>query len=213
MHAETCVSSCREVYEPVCASDNKTYDNECFFQYKKCSTKDETLTIVAKGECSSASGSSASECPKACPTIWDPVCGSDGKSYSSECHLKIAACKEKTLTLASKGECASSSGSGSVEECPKNCQEIYKPVCGSDGKTYSNECELSIATCNDPSITLSSEGECVDDSESGTGSGSTTVTPITTTATPVPSTTNAGAPLAMQVAASVIVAAAASFVL
>ena len=31
--------------------------------------------------------------------------------------------------------------------CPDNCFEIYEPVCGSDGNSYSNECELKSQRC------------------------------------------------------------------
>nr|XP_045585769.1 turripeptide OL11-like [Procambarus clarkii] len=35
-----------------------------------------------------------------------------------------------------------------TSRCPKFCQEIYRPVCGSDGVTYDNDCYLRIAACN-----------------------------------------------------------------
>lgn len=51
----------------------------------------------------------------------------------------------------------------SVSGCqPKPCTRIYHPVCGSDGKTYNNECMMENAACiSNKDITKVHEGRCV----------------------------------------------------
>ncbi|XP_017062262.1 serine protease inhibitor Kazal-type 1-like [Drosophila ficusphila] len=41
-------------------------------------------------------------CP--CPRIYNPVCGSDGVTYSNQCEFDCNA-KEKAITLAKQGPC------------------------------------------------------------------------------------------------------------
>ena len=46
-------------------------------------------------------------------------------------------------------------------KCPQACPKIYRPVCGSDGKTYPNECVLKVNACvNEENITVVHEGSC-----------------------------------------------------
>ncbi|XP_066278939.1 thrombin inhibitor rhodniin-like [Branchiostoma lanceolatum] len=114
-------------------------------------------------------------CPDMCPFNYNPVCGSNGETYSNECSLKVHACQlgdDMELTMVSKGECPEmvSRTEPAVENrnavCVagrRGCPRIYKPVCGSDKHTYPNECEL----CRKMSeaavrteIRIRHEGEC-----------------------------------------------------
>ena len=48
-----------------------------------------------------------SDCPGVCKFKWDPVCGTDGKTYPNIGCLEVAACKpgNKDLAVAYKGKC------------------------------------------------------------------------------------------------------------
>ncbi|XP_013126960.1 SPARC-related modular calcium-binding protein 1 isoform X2 [Oreochromis niloticus] len=45
------------------------------------------------------------DCGITCSRTGKPVCGSDGRSYDTNCELQKARCKDKTLTLAHRGRC------------------------------------------------------------------------------------------------------------
>ncbi|KAG9408849.1 hypothetical protein AC1031_020694 [Aphanomyces cochlioides] len=155
-------------------------------------------------------GAAIAQCEIACIQVLDPVCASDGKTYSSACDLKIAACTTKqNLTVVSKGECQGTAG----VNCTKLCTEELKPHCATNGVTYNNQCELDKASCRDPSIKFVSLGQCTSNSSTiispnATEAAKTTIAP--TTAAPSPTSTvksTAGALVSSTVTVVVMAAA------
>ncbi|GMF22102.1 unnamed protein product [Phytophthora lilii] len=94
-------------------------------------------------------------CDVICPTKYEPVCGSDGVTYTNDCAFSIAQCKTTDLALSAVGQCAGgsvassaeSSKGGSAAVCPDACLDVYDPVSDESGKTYSNECYMRMEKC------------------------------------------------------------------
>ena len=151
---------CVEIYQPVCASDNKTYGNKCELENAQCKNKE--LKAVRDGACEStpsmapvlvAAAAPADACMKACPRNTAPVCGSDGKTYSNKCMFEIAQCETKSLKLVREGRC-------DLTMCKTACPKNISYVCGSDGVTYANECLFKNAQCDNISLKIARQGQC-----------------------------------------------------
>ncbi|KAF4018543.1 hypothetical protein G4228_009925 [Cervus hanglu yarkandensis] len=179
---------CDGAYRPVCAHDGHTYDNDCWRQQAECQQQ---RSIPAKhqglcdrcGQCRFGALCEAETgrcvCPSECVASAQPVCGSDGHTYASECELHVHACTHQiSLHVASAGPCQTCGDTvcafGAVCSagrcvCPRCERPPPGPVCGSDGVTYGSSCELREAACQQQTqIEEARAGPC-EQAECGSG--------------------------------------------
>lgn len=77
-------------------------------------------------------GSTACECPLAeeCPDVNDPVCGTNGKTYESECKLKAESCAEGSdVTTKHNGVCGMKITSQNVLSLTCSLYRYYYVLC------------------------------------------------------------------------------------
>lgn len=146
-----CPDFCPDHYDPVCGSDQVTYDNDCRLRSVACTNRQ--LKKVHDGPCVIKT-----QCLELCLATFDPVCGTDGKTYINSCYLEAETCKNPHLNLRVdfNGQCEEKI------QCPEICYALHDPVCGTDGKTYSNSCYLEVEACKNPhlNLTVDYKGEC-----------------------------------------------------
>ena len=182
--AEDCNKKCHKNVDMVCVNGKRAFSNMCIMRVMHCVQKFE-IQSYEKGPCpsdapqvettksdkiedksSAVEKEEGSECPNnGCSREdFQEVCGTNGVTYLNECFLRQLACQyDSQLKVKHQGKCE---GNGNEpddrRDCPPaRCTKVLRPVCASDGKSYTNDCVFEAQNlCTGGNMKIIHKGYC-----------------------------------------------------
>ncbi|CAI5705489.1 hypothetical protein KXD40_000018 [Peronospora effusa] len=175
--ASLCPDVCRDIYDPVSDENGTIYTNDCFMQMAQCNDTKKDVDIQAEykklymrlfkalfhGDSTDDDSFSEESLSSSAVAITSTKSTTAGMLRTME----TSSASDSDIGSLYEDESNDSIGSGSsspTTKCINTCLDIYSPVCGSDGVSYINVCQLELAACKNPKLNIvrTNEDNCAD---------------------------------------------------
>ncbi|KAL4218826.1 hypothetical protein ACF0H5_021414 [Mactra antiquata] len=155
--------------EKICGSNGVTYENHCRFTHAMCEYlhSQNNLYLANHGECV-ATTAAPTMAPGAVTTAMPSGSGTNAPIVSNAPGVTNPPMTTTTAAMTTTTDLPTTTNP--INSIVQNvfCQNVatiscasgFHIICGTDGQLYPNECELSKAKCNNPSLTIADNSKC-----------------------------------------------------